>query len=554
MAATAHPLASQAAAQVLKDGGTAADALVAAALVLAVVEPYSSGLGGGGFLLYRTASGEVIALDFRERAPWAAGPDLFLRDGKAVPEFSREGSLSVAVPGLPAGLGEIHRRFGKLPLSRLAAPAIGYAREGFAAYPLLLEKIAGRREVLSKFPESARVWLPEGEVPKEGDLIRQPELARALEVFARDGAGPFYKGLVARDLAAYLQEQGGILTGKDLAAYEVYPVEPVRKTFGNWEVISFPPPSSGGVLVLEMLGLYDLAAQGTPPPPLLRRMFAFFYSNNSASPPARAAHPLAEAMRRAYADRSEYLGDPRFSKVPVEALLSETYWKTRMETYDPQRALDVDVDAGTEAQIQEGPHTTHLSIVGPQGDAASATLTINLPFGSGMTLPGWGILLNDEMDDFSAAPGTANAFGLVQGARNSIEGGKTPLSSMAPTMAFQDGKLRLVVGTPGGSRIPSTVLRILLGILRLGESPQGALDAPRIHHQWRPNKVFVEDARGLPGRPVDIQEALTAALEAKGHEVELSPPWCNAQAVWREPDGSLLGLSDERGAGAPAGF
>lgn len=525
MAATAHPAASKAAAEVLADGGTAADAFVAAALVLGVVEPYSSGLGGGGFALYRDETGKIHAYDFRERAPLSATRDLFVRDGAVHPELSRVGGLAVGVPGQPKGLDVIHRRHGKLERRRLAQPALRLAAEGIQVEPHLHERIESVKETLVRFEGSRELWLRDGKAPAVGSKIRQTGMARALTLFAKEGADPFYTGKIGRAIAEIVQKHGGILSPRDLAEYRVHEVEPVRGRFGEWEVVSFPPPSSGGIILVEMLSMVRAMPAG------------------ALVPGAARVHALTEVMKRAYADRAEYLGDVRFVDVPRERLISPAYGAQRLADFDANKATDV--SAGTVSVIEEGEHTTHLSIVGPRGDAISATLTINLRFGSGLTVPGWGIVLNNEMDDFTAAPGIPNAFGLIQGERNAVAGGKTPLSSMTPTMAFIDGKVRYVLGTPGGSRIISTVFHLFVNVAAFGMSPADAMDAPRFHHQWRPDKLFHE--KPLPAE-------LAQELTKMGHEVIEVNPYCNAQSVWIEEDGGLLGISDERGVGEPAGF
>ena len=572
MVATAHPAASRAAAEVLREGGSAADAFVAAALVLGVVEPYSAGLGGGGFALYRDKEGKIHAYDFRERAPGKARRDMY-RSGSLVDSMlSKFGALAVAVPGQPAGLDMIHARHGKLPRARTAKDAIAYARDGFEVFPYLNEKITQTHALLEKNRASAAVWLPDGKVPPVGAKIAQPALAQALEAFAEQGAAPFYKGTIAKDIAAEVKRLGGLVSERDLATYQVFPVEPVRGMFQGWEVVSFPGPSSGGIVLVEMLNMLEevLPAREemesalkvdagverlSPIAPLLGAIT----QGDAASYPGMGAresvllaahsHLLAEVMRRGYADRAEYLGDPRFADVPGKRLTAKDYARARIADLSLEKALDVRAGSVSAAQA-EGEHTTHISIVGPDGDAMSATLTINLSFGSGITVPQWGIILNNEMDDFAAAPGVPNAFGLIQGERNSIAPGKTPLSSMTPTMAFKDGRLRYVLGTPGGSRIISTVLQLFVGVAAFGLTPEQAMDAPRIHHQWRPNALYAEEAFFAPSGIAPLK----ATLEGMGHEVKTSEKWCNAQAVWVEEDGTLLGLSDERAAGEPAGF
>lgn len=574
MAATAHPDASNAAAEVMREGGNAADAFVAAALVLGVIEPYSAGLGGGGFALYRDSAGKVHAYDFRERAPGKSRRDMYQKDGKVDSMLSKFGPMAVGVPGQPAGLEMIHARHGKLPRARLTKEAHAFAAEGFAVFPYLHEKIKGTAGLLRQFEASRDVWLPGDKVPEVGAKIRQPGLAKAIEAFAAEGAAPFYKGAIAKDMAAEVSRLGGILSERDLATYQAYPVTPVHGTFRDWEIYSFPGPSSGGIVLIEMLNMLEAALPAQPriesalkveaglqklaPLAPLLGASALAEGESAAFPGIPAmqsmlvaghSHLIAEVMRRAYADRAEYLGDPRFADVPTRRLIDKDYARGRLQGLDLEKAHDVNAGSVMIAPA-EGEHTTHISIVGPGGDAISATLTINLSFGSGITVPGWGIILNNEMDDFAAAPGVPNAFGLIQGERNSIAPGKTPLSSMTPTLALRGGKLRYVLGSPGGSRIISTVLQLFLHVAAFGLTPEQAMDAPRIHHQWRPNTLYAEDAFFAP----EGLATLRGALEKMGHQIKTAPHWCNAQAVWVEDDGTLLGLSDERVEGAPAGF
>lgn len=572
MAATAHPDASKVAAQVMREGGNAADAFVAAALVLGVVEPYSAGLGGGGFALYQDKTGKVRAYDFRERAPGKATRDMYKVEGKVDPMLSKFGPLAVGVPGQPAGLEFIHKAHGKLPLARLTREAHAFATDGFEVFDYLHGKIRKTKALLEQNEASRKIWLPEGKVPEVGRKIKQPGLARSLERFAKQGAKPFYEGPIAKALATEVKRLGGLISEKDLKAYKVHEVAPVRGTFRDWEVYSFPGPSSGGIVLVEMLNMLEAALPEqqevesalkveaglkklAPLAPLLSATAVGESPGYEGIPALQSmllaghSHLLAEVMRRGYADRAEYLGDPRFADVPTKRLIDKRYAKQRLEGLSLQKAEDVSAGSVTIAPT-EGEHTTHISIVGPEGDAVSATLTINLSFGSGITVPGWGIILNNEMDDFAAAPGVPNAFGLIQGERNAIEPGKTPLSSMTPTLAYRGGKLRYVLGTPGGSRIISTVLQLFINVAAFGMSPEQAMDAPRLHHQWRPNSLYAEKAFFAPKG----MDALKDALESMGHEIKTAPSWCNAQAVWVEEGGGLLGLSDERVAGAPAGF
>ncbi|MEJ2593214.1 MAG: gamma-glutamyltransferase [Candidatus Thiodiazotropha sp.] len=518
--ATAHPLATEAAHQILRQGGNAFDAAVAASAVLAVVEPYSSGIGGGGFwLLHREADGFEIMVDGRERAPLAANRDLFLdAKGEVVPRLSIDGALAAGIPGEPAALAHIAKKYGRLPFGQALEPAIRIAREGFPVDEHYRRMATWRLEVLRKSADAASIFLQQGEVPEKGYLIRQPALAQTLERLAQSGEAGFYQGETANRLVAGVKAAGGIWSLDDLAAYKVVEREPVRGSYMGLKITSAAPPSSGGVALITMLNIlqgFDLPAVAEP----------------------QRTHLIVEAMRRAYRDRAEYLGDPDYVDVPVAALIHP--W------YAAGLARDIQMDKASSSlgnlDLQEGHHTTHFSILDKEGNRVAATLSVNYPFGSGVVAPGTGVLLNDEMDDFSASPGVPNVYGLVGGEANAIAGGKRMLSSMSPTFVEDDGQVA-VLGTPGGSRI---ITMVLLGILDMaqGKGPHDWVSRPRFHHQYLPNRIEFE--------PDAFSETLQSALKKMGHHLHrLDHRYGNMQAVyWNKRTGKVEAASDPRGIG-----
>lgn len=530
--ATAHPLASEAAAQVLRTGGSAADAAVAAAFVLAVVEPQSSGIGGGGLaLVHVAATGRVHAVDFREVAPAAASPEMFLRDGAPVPSRSRCGGLSVAVPGAVKGYAEIARRFGRRPLRELVEPAARIAERGFPVGPAYRRAAAAWLSCLRADPAAAAIFLAPGPdgggVPPPGWKLVQRDLARTLRALGRD-PDVFYRGALARRLVAADRARGGILTEADLASYRTVEREPMWGAYRGHRVATFPPPSAGGAILLGLLA----ALEGDAPPP-------------GQDPDERYLHLFAEVEKRLFARRGGLLGDP-------DQVASADAAARGMADPAAARALRAEVgDRASEVAAPGLPatpgHTTHVSVVDGAGNAVALTTTVNLPFGSGVAVPGAGFLLNDEMDDFDAAAGAPNAFGLVGGAANLPAPGKRPLSSMAPTLVFApDGRLRLAVGAPGGSTIPSSVAWAVLRVLDGGMALDRALSTPRIHHQWMPDAIQAE--------PGALSPETRRALEARGHRVQvLERPFGNPQAVAIDPaTGWREGASESRYEGRPA--
>jgi gamma-glutamyltranspeptidase/glutathione hydrolase len=519
--ATAHPLATEAGLEILRQGGNAFDAAVAVSAVLAVVEPYSSGLGGGGFwLLHRASDGFETMVDGRERAPLAAHRDLYLDDqGKVIPHLSTDGPLAAGIPGEPAALVHISEKYGRLPLKDSLAPAIRIAERGFPADSRYFLMAGWRKEVLNSWPESAAIFLRQGEVPVEGDLIRQPDLAKTLERLAEFGFDGFYRGELAKKLVDGVKAAGGIWSLKDLETYQVKERTPITGEYMGLKITSAAPPSSGGIALVTMLNIL----QGFNLPSLQE---------------PQKTHVIIEAMRRAYRDRAEYLGDPDYVDMPVEALIHP--W------YAAGLARDIQMDKASRSvgtvKREEGKDTTHFSILDREGNRVAATLSINYVFGSGFIVPGTGVLLNDEMDDFSASPGVPNVYGLVGAEANAIEGGKRMLSSMSPTFVEDEHRLA-VLGTPGGSQI---ITMVLLGILEIadGKEPKSWVDRPRFHHQYLPDDVIFEhDA---------FDEKLKAQLKAMGHVVKpLKHYYGNMQALlWDKKSGEVKAASDRRGIGS----
>ena len=521
--ASAHPLASAAGMEILAAGGNAFDAAVAVSAALAVVEPYSSGIGGGGFwLLHRASDGRQVMIDGRERAPLAARRDMYLdAAGEVVPGLSMDGALAAAIPGEPAALDHLARRYGRLPLARALAPAIRLAESGFEVDEHYLKMAAFRQSVLQRFPESARVFLDRGELPAPGYLVRQPELAATLRDLAARGRAGFYQGEVAERLVAGVREAGGVWTLEDLQDYRVVERAPIVFEYAGLRVVAAAPPSSGGVALATMLNIlagFDL----------------------SALDETTRTHLIVEAMRRAYRDRAEYLGDPDHVQVPVERLVHPWYAQGLRAGIRPDRVTPSSALPGGVAGAA-GAHTTHFSILDRDGNRVAATLSINYPFGSGFVVPGTGVLLNDEMDDFSAKPGVPNAYGLVGAEANAIAPGKRPLSSMTPT--FVEGERGVaVLGTPGGSRI---ITMVLLGILDLadGHGPASWVSRSRFHHQYLPDVIQYE--------PAAFSGQLQDRLQAMGHRLHaLDEAYGNMQALyWAYGDNRVTAASDPRGIG-----
>ncbi|MGB1560517.1 MAG: gamma-glutamyltransferase [Sinimarinibacterium flocculans] len=519
--ATAHPLATRACMQVLDDGGNAFDAAVAASAALAVVEPTGSGIGGGGFwLLHRAHDGFEVFVDGRETAPGAAHADMYVTaDGKADPLLSRDRALAAGIPGEPAALVHIARTYGRKPLAELLAPAIAYAREGFAVDSKLAAAIARHLPRLSG--DAPAVFAPDGKPLAEGEPLRQPDLAWTLEQLARHGHRGFYDGAVAERLLRGAQAGGGIWTAEDLRHYSIVEREPLIAYFRDHRIVTSPPPSAGGVAIAQVF----------------QQLEALGWQDDGS---LRSQHLFVETLRRAYRDRAEWLGDPDFVTLPLTMLTGRNHALRLAAGIDPQRATP-SADLPPVVPAAEGTDTTHLSVLDAEGNRMAATLSINLPFGSGYMAPGTGVLLNDEMDDFAAQVGVANAYGLVGTAPNAIAPHKRPLSSMTPS--FVEGpRGLLVIGTPGGSRIVTMVIQGILSWIG-GADAQAVVARPRLHHQYLPDFIQLE---------ADAADARRqAALKALGHELRVFEHWGNLQVVtWDAASGALDAASDPRGVGA----
>ena len=539
-----HELASRAGIEMLHAGGNAVDAAVATGFALAVVHPQAGNLGGGGFMLFRTATGKTHFIDFREKAPAAATENMYLdAQGNVLPDSSTDSSVvgyrAVGVPGSVAGLVYAEKQYGKLSIEKVIAPAIKLARDGYALAYEDTEDL--KDEHLAKFAESRRIFQRDGNYYHQGELLKQPELARTLERLAKD-PDTFYHGAMAHELAAAIHKGGGLVTAADLAAYEVKEREPIRGTYRGYEIISAPPPSSGGVALVEILNIlegFDLAKFG----------------NRSAD----AIHLEAEAFRRAFYDRTDFMGDPDFAKVPVAQLIDKKYAAAWRESIDMNRASASKelkrpsifselerVAQSHPAAIQEAQNTTHYSVVDAEGNAVSVTTTLNDSFGSRVTATGLGFLLNDEMDDFAAKQGVPNAYGLIQGPANAIGPGKRPLSAMTPTIVLKDGKLFLVLGSPGGPTIITTVANILIGVIDFSLDIQEAVNAPRFHHQWLPDEIHVEDR---------LSPDTMNLLRSKGHKLDVRHFWGDGECIMIDPKtGERLGASDGRNNGKAVGY
>jgi len=544
MVVSVHQEASRVGVEIMRQGGNAVDAAVATGFALAVVHPAAGNIGGGGFMLFRKASGEVHFLDYREKAPKAASRDMYLdAQGNVIPKASLIGYKSIGVPGSVAGMVYAQEHWGKLSLRTVMEPAIRLARDGVR---LTYEEAQSMHDPeLGQFPDSKRIFQRDGKLYEPGELFRQPELARTLQrIAANPKANEFYKGAMARELAAEIQRGGGLITAQDLAEYEVKERQPIRGNYRGYEVISAPPPSSGGITMIEALNIlegYDLGKMG----------------NRSAD----SIHVVAEAFRRAFFDRAELLGDPDFSQVPVAQLIDKKYadgWRGSLDMMRASDSKDLRCPAGfgelDRRAALHGPYTgpesnntTHYSAVDSEGNAVSVTTTLNDGFGSAVTAGKLGFLLNDEMDDFTSKAGVPNGYGLIQGEANAIAPGKRPLSAMAPTIVLKNGKLFLVLGSPGGPRIISTVANILMGVVDFGLDIQQAVNAPRFHHQWQPDEINVE-RNGISPDTIKL-------LQARGHKIKEQGYWSDGECIAVDPKtGDLLGAPDGRNGGKAVGY
>ena len=521
MVASEQGLATQVGLDILKQGGNAIDAAVAVGFALAVVLPNAGNIGGGGFMvLHDDKTGKDVAIDFREIAPAKASRDMYLDnqgnviDGKSL--FTHDAS---GVPGTVAGMEYALKKWGTMPLSKVLEPAIKLADKGFIVSDVLAQTLKEEKSTLGKWSSSKAIFFKNGEPLKSGDLLVQKDLAKSLRLIAKQGAKAFYQGEIATKIAKEMQSHGGTMTLEDLKAYKVVERQPIIGDYRGYKVVTMPPPSSGGVHLIEILNMlehYPIKEDGV----------------NSA----KNIHHMAESMKLAYADRSEYLGDPDFVKIPVTGLTSKAYANERVKTIDDNKArLSSNIKPG-KPQPYESDQTTHFSVMDKAGNAVAVTYTLNLNFGSGIVVEGTGILLNNEMDDFSVKPGVPNAFGLVGGAANAIEAKKRPLSSMTPTIVMKNNKPWLVTGSPGGARIITTVLQSVVNTIDHEMNPAEAIITPRVHHQWLPDELRVEEG---------ISPDTIKLLQDKGHKVVTKAPMGRIQIIQAD-DSGFYGYSDPR--------
>ncbi|MFK7806895.1 MAG: gamma-glutamyltransferase [Saprospiraceae bacterium] len=529
MVVSAHPLASEVGKKILAKGGNAVDAAVAVQFALAVVYPNAGNLGGGGFMVYRNKEGSVSTLDFREMAPAAANRDMYLDEkGEVIPRLSLDGHLAAGVPGSVAGMIQAHKKYGKLDFKLLLEPAIKLANNGFTI-------TKQQAEVLNKFKDqfiklnTTQPVLVKKEPWKEHDLLIQKDLAETLRLIRDKGSAGFYEGTTADKIVAEMNAGKGIITHEDLKNYKAIWRKPITQTYKDFEIYSMPPPSSGGIALgqlLKMVEPYPIAHWG-------------FQST-------KTTHLIAEVERRVYADRAKHLGDMDFYPVPIKELLADDYLLQRMEDFSNNKATNSDDINGGTIATPESEETTHFSIVDKDGNAVSITTTLNASFGSKTVVSGAGFLLNNEMDDFSSKPGVPNFYGLIGAEANAIAPGKRMLSSMTPTIVTKNDALYMVVGTPGGSTIITSVFRVFLNIAEFGMTISEAVQAPRFHHQWRPDQIFIEkDA---------LSETTRKALEGKGHVVKERSDIGRVEAIHVLPNGKLSGAADKRGDDSVAGY
>jgi gamma-glutamyltranspeptidase / glutathione hydrolase len=539
MVVAAHPLASTAGAAMLEAGGNAIDAAVAASFVISVVRPQSTGLGGGGFMLYHDGVAKrQRVFDFRERAPQKSSAKMFVDEhgeyrkieynGLVVKDPSVNGHLSVAIPGTVKGLVEIQRELGKLDLRVVMEPAIAAAEKGFVVYGGLADAIVERQEWLRMYPASRQLFFKGTQPLVVGDLLIQSDLAKTLREIAKSGTKDFYEGELAKKIIAEMKRGGGALDLSDMRSYRVIERAAVTGHYRGHKIVSMPPPSSGGTHIIEMLNMLET------------------HDVSSLHPRgATYLHLLTEVMRRAFADRAKEMGDSDFVSVPLARLLSKSYGKTMMKSFDPEKATDSKTLADS-VSTGESPSTSHLSVVDQWGNAVASTQTVNYSFGSCVVAEGTGIVLNDEMDDFTTKPGGSNVFGLVQGVKNEIAPRKTPLSSMSPTMVFSDkGSLELVLGSPGGPRIINAVLQSIVNVVDFKMTLLDAVHASRIHHQWMPDVIRVE-ADSLDSDAIK-------KLEELGHKTSPIKSIGDVQAIQILSEGTMNGVSDSRSDGQPVG-
>ncbi|MCG9721809.1 gamma-glutamyltransferase [Shewanella sp. Isolate7] len=528
MVASQEAIATQVGVDILKQGGNAVDAAVAVGFALAVTLPRAGNIGGGGFMLVHLAEGnKTVAIDYREVAPKRAHKDIFLdENGDAVVKLSREHGLAVGVPGTVMGMELALEKYGTMTMVQVIEPAIKLAEQGISVTADLATSLAGLKRRIAQWPSSKAIFYrPDGSNFDIGDTLTQKELAHSLKLIKQQGSKGFYEGETAEKIVASVTQAGGIMTMDDLKQYRVIERQPVQGEYRGYQVISMPPPSSGGIHIIEMLNMLE-------PYPIAK------LGHNTAD----TLHLMAEVMKRAYADRSEYLGDPDFVEVPVNTLISKDYAKSRAKGIAINRVTPSSEIAPGKLSGYESPQTTHYSVVDKWGNAVANTYTLNFSYGSGLVAQGTGILLNNEMDDFSAKPGVPNGYGLIGGDANAVEGGKRPLSSMSPTIVMKDGKPFIVTGSPGGARIINTTMQIIMNVIDHGLNIAEASYASRVHHQWLPDELRVEKS---------LNRDTISLLEARGHKVSVKDAMGSTQSIMITDEG-LFGASDPRRAGSAA--
>ncbi|HYK87370.1 MAG TPA: gamma-glutamyltransferase [Acidobacteriota bacterium] len=532
MVVSTEPHATEVGVDILQTGGNAIDAAVAVGFALAVTHPAAGNLGGGGFMMIRLAkTGEFVAVDYREKAPGAASRTMYQDEkGEIIRDSSTIGYRASGVPGTVAGLALALQKYGTMNLAQVMAPAIALASNGIRLSFYESESLRHSSNLLGRFPETRRIFLRENDPYSEGDLFAQPDLANSLEQISRNGAREFYEGSIAQLIARDMAENHGLITLEDLSKYRPTLRTPLEGTYRDYRIVSMPSPSSGGTVLLEMLNILE----GFP--------LAKYGPGSS-----RTLHLEAETMKRSFADRAEFLGDGDFVKLPTSGLISKRYADQIRGTIDPYLAADAaKIGHGDPGEYESG-QTTHFSIVDKDGNAVANTYTLNGGYGSGVTIPGTGILMNNEMDDFSSKPGVANAYGLIQGEANAIAPGKRPLSAMTPTFVLRGDKLFMVLGSPGGPTIINTVLQTVINVIDFGMTIQEAVDAPRIHHQWMPDRLVLEGS--------GFAEDVVQALRARGHNVVVDGTIGDCQAILIDPrTGVRLGAADPRLDGRALGY
>jgi gamma-glutamyltranspeptidase/glutathione hydrolase len=536
MVASQHELASKIGTEIMKMGGNAVDAAIAVGLALAVVYPEAGNIGGGGFMLIRFKDGRVKAIDYREMAPRAATRDMFVNEKGELIEGEGSSTIGYRASGVPGTLAGFELAFkkygsGKVTWRQLVEPARLLARDGYILSHRLAQLLYTYRETLSRYPDSNRIFLRNGNYYKEGEIFRQPELAETLRRIAISGAAEFYRGRTARLIAADMKANGGLITLEDLRNYTAREREPLRGNYRGYEIITMPPPSSGGLVMLEVLNIlegFDIRGMGY----------------NSAA----RYHLLTEAMKRAFADRSEFMADPEYADVPVGKLIDKNYAQALRNSISNDRATPSREIKPGASIITEGNETTHYTVIDPEGNVVSNTYTINDLYGSRVTIKGTGVLMNDEMDDFAARPGRPNLFGLVQGERNKVEAGKRPLSSMTPTIVLRkDGSFWFALGARGGPRIISAVLQSVINVIDHDMNIQQAIDAPRIHHQWIPDEIAFE--------PYGLSPDTMEIMKKYGHKFAARPVYiASATGIMLGTDGVRYGAIDSRSDGAAIGY